>query len=54
MYYSENCRVSDHGIQQIIKMESLIDLRLGNPMRKANGERNTFTVGEFEAVLLAI
>jgi hypothetical protein len=54
VYYLENCRVSDKGIEQLFKMQQLTELHLGGAVEKADGDRNIFTVNGFIAVLKAL
>jgi hypothetical protein len=54
MSYSENCLISDKGIQQLCQIQQLTELRLGSSADKADGDSNTFTVNGFKAVLSAL
>jgi hypothetical protein len=54
MYYSENCRISDKGIQQLCQIPQLTKLCLGSSAEKADGDSNTFTVYGFKVVLSAL
>jgi hypothetical protein len=38
---SENCRVSDKGVEQLLKMQQLTELRLGTATENTNGGINT-------------
>jgi hypothetical protein len=51
MYYPENCRVSDKGIQQLCRIQQLVELRFGSSAEKADGDSNTFTIKGFRTVL---
>jgi hypothetical protein len=53
-YYSDNCRVTDKGVEQLCRMQQLTELRLGSSAEKADGDYNTFTISGFTAVLCAI
>jgi hypothetical protein len=48
--HSENCRVSDKGVQQLYKMQ-LTELSLGSAPEKADRYNNTFTKDSFTALL---
>ncbi len=55
MFHSENCGVSDAGVQELIKIHQLQDLRLGSAGDEpASKVKNTFTKEGFEAVLKAL
>jgi hypothetical protein len=54
MSYSENCRISDKGIQQLCQIQQLTELRLGSSAGKAEGDNNTFTINGFNALLSAL
>jgi hypothetical protein len=53
-YHSDNCHVSDKGVEQLRRTPQLTELRLGSSAEEADGDINTFTINGLTAVLCTL